>query len=89
MPAPAAAWTGSNACSRGHLDCVASVCPAFAGLTSELDALVAGTQRTMIVKLTAEMERRAAAALEASGIGVVHGPLSFTWGRGACSEAAA
>lgn len=38
---------------------------------SELDALVAGSQRTMIVNLTAEMERRAAAAQEVSGAGVI------------------
>lgn len=43
-------------------------CAFLAGLTSELDALVASSQRTMILSLTAEMERRAAAAQEASGV---------------------
>jgi hypothetical protein len=42
-------------------------CAAHAGLTSELDSLVANSQRTLIVSLTAEVERRAAAVQEASG----------------------
>lgn len=38
----------------------------LAGLTSELDSLVASSQRTLIVNLTADMERRTMAAQEAS-----------------------
>lgn len=38
------------------------------GLASELDSLVASSQRTLIVNLTAELERRTTAVKEASGV---------------------
>jgi len=38
------------------------------GLASELDSLVASSQRTLVVNLTAELERRTAAVQEASGV---------------------
>lgn len=74
-------------CCRHHLRLLQHAVPAaalpLAGLTSELDALVANSQRTLIVGLTAEMERRAAVAQEASGACVVFGVQRAAPGAGA------
>lgn len=58
----------SFTCSRTQ-DSPLALFPRFcaAGLSVEVDTLVANSKRTLMANLTAEMERRAVAAHEATG----------------------